>query len=525
MLKRGQLHTYIRILLFLVYLVNGIIAINWNWIVADEADHYSYASRVLKGQPQKVIPYEDASTMPISVVNAIPRAAEQLLKPGLIKNDGGVSDVIRGRYMTLIVCLLIGLFIYRWSRDLWGEAAALFSLFFFVFCPNLMANVTLVGTDAYAALFTLSSAYYFQRFYRTSHWKDIAWFGLHLGLALISKQSLILLPPIYGCIALAIIICRRNLVCNIKINLLRFLLITLLALLVVNLAYLFNGTGRPLSEYAFHSETLKNLQASSLFRHIPLPLPAPFIEGFDLVGQMLSMGSGHEKVSTRSYLFGNYFTGNGLWYYYSVVIFYKTPIVVLILLPGVIGAYLKRIGFHANFMSTGFPLLLAFFFLIFISLTNTSQHGIRHLLMIYPLFYVCIGQVVHWKLFRSRISRSVIAGYSLFTFYSYFPNLVPYTNELLWNKTYVHQVIASSNIDYGQTWKKIQRYLQEHPSVKLATSIPESGEILINVNDYLDLGGSGVYAWMRDLKPIGHVAHTHLLFQITKEDLVRLKEK
>ena len=519
MIRREKLFLYLRIFLFIVYFVNGVICIRWNWLVSDETDHLSYGLRMLKGQPQKIFPYDDASTMPISAINALPRAIEQSMKPGLVKNDGGVRDALNGRYMTLLVCMLIGVFIYKWSRELWGEEGGLLSLFLFVFCPNLIANSTVVGTDTFAALFTLTSAYYFYRFLRFSGWRAFVLFSINLGLALISKQSLMLLPLIYAIVALGVLLKRRRLFSGLKLNIARFFVLSVIVLLIINMAFLFNGTGKSLTAYQFRSEPFLNLQQVKFLNNAPLPLPAPFIEGLDLVRHMISLGSGHEKVSMKSYLFGSYFTGNDRWYYYSVVTIFKTPLSVLILLFAVIFAYIKRIRSHAAFISTGLPLFIAFFFFFFISFNNTSQHGLRHLMMIYPLFYVCIGQVMQWKFSRKKIATGILVLYSLATFYSYFPNLVPYTNELLWNKSKVYKVFASANIDYGQTWKCIDEYLKSHPGVRQATSTPATGRLLVNINDFVGLRDTNEFAWLRKFRPVTHVAHTHLLFEITGEDL------
>ncbi len=520
----NRLYFYLRIFLFAVYFINGIIAINFNSVASDETDHLSYGERMLEGRPQKVNPYEDGSTMPISALNALPRGVEQLLHPDLKKTDGGISDAINGRYITLLICMLAGIFIYRWSKESFGEKAGLFSLFLFVFCPNLQANIPLVGTDAYAMLFTLASAYYFRRFILSSGWQNFILFSVNTGIAQVVKQSMFLLPIFFGVIALVILLQRKSLFNRFGINLIRLLVFILVVLLIINIAFLFNRTGQSLSEYQFKSKTFMNIQQWQFINKIPLPLPAPFIDGYDLVKNMLNMGSGNPEVSGRSYLFGKYFTGSK-WYYYSVVLFFKTPLTVLCLLAAVIIAYLKNPFSKTNYFSTGFPLLLAFFFIIFISLNNTSQHGIRHLLMIYPLFYCCLGQIVNWKLFKSKAALPVLILYSLITFYSYFPNLLSYTNELIWGKKDAYKILASTNIDHGQCGYSLKKYLNSHPEVKLPTNKPEEGVFIIGINNYLDLKGTGQYRWLQNFEPYEHVNHCYLLFKVTDADLLQKRLK
>jgi hypothetical protein len=521
MASSNRLYFYLRIFLFAVYFINGIIIINLNSVASDETDHMYYGLRMLKGQPQKINPYEDGSTMPVSAFNALPRAVEQILHPGLKKTDGGISDAIHGRYITLLICVLAAFFVYRWSKEMFGEKAGLFSLFLFVFCPNLQANIPLVGTDAYAMLFTLSSAYYFRKFVLYSGWRNFILFSIQIGLAQVAKQSLFLLPTFFGVIALIVLLQRGSLIKRFKVNLGRLVLFTLIVLLIINIAFLFNGTGQALHQYHFRSATFQNIQQWTILNKIPLPLPAPFIEGFDLVKHMLSMGSGNPEVSGRSYLLGNYFTSNALWYYYSVIILFKTPLTVLLMLATVLIAYFKNPFSKTNFFTTGFPLLLAFFFIIFISLNNTSQHGLRHLIMIYPLFYVCFGQLMNWKLFQSKIALVAVLLYSLVTFYFYFPNLLSYTNELIWDKKNAYKVLASTNIDHGQCNMALNKYLANHTEVKWPESAPQAGEFILGINDYLDLKITGKYTWLKNFEPYDHVDHCYLLFRITETDLLQ----
>ncbi len=516
----NRLYFYLRIFLFAVYFINGIIVINFNSVASDETDHLSYGERMLKGRPQKVNPYEDGSTMPISALNALPRAVEQVLHPGLKKTDGGISDAINGRYITLLICVLAGIFVYRWSAESFGEKAGLLSLFLFVFCPNIQANIPLVGTDAYAMLFTLTSAYYFRRFILLSGWRNFILFSAHTGMAQVVKQSMFLLILFFAVIAVIVLVQRKSLVSRSRINLARLLVFISVVLVIINIAFLFNGTGQSLSEYHFKSDTFLSIRQWQVINKIPLPLPAPFVEGYDLVKNMLSMGSGNPEVSGRSYLFGHYFTGSK-WYYYSVVLFFKTPLTVLILLAAVVVTYLKNPFLKTNFFSTGFPLSLAFFFIIFISLNNTSQHGIRHLLMIYPLFYCCLGQVVNWKLFGSKAAIPIVVLYSLVTFYSYFPNLLSYTNEMIWGKKDAYKILASTNIDHGQCGYSLKKYLSRHPRVKFPTNQPEEGEFIIGINSYLDLKVTGESTWLQNFEPYDHVSHCYLLFKVTESDLLQ----
>lgn len=512
--RTRTIYFYLRLLLFLIYIINGLIIISKNSVTNDEMDHWSYGKRVLMNRPEKIYPYDDASAMPISGFNALPRAVEQLINPGLEKSDMGFSDIMNGRYITLLICLLIGIYIYKWVKESFDENAAIFSLFLFVFCPNINANATLLTTDAYAALFTLTTAYYFQKFILKSSWKNFLFFSVSIAVSQVVKQSLVLLPVFFGILSLIILVQRKKLFRTWRINLARIFTLGVITLFIINLAFLFKGTGMSLSQYEFFSSFFRKLQSTGI-SEIPLPLPAPFIQGYDILNYLVSLGSGHEFVSARSYLLGDYFTG-GRWYYYPVVLFFKTPLSVILLLGVILVKLFRK---PAPFFKTAYPVTLALFFLVIFSLFNSSQHSIRHLLMIYPLAYVAIGQVINQNFLRKKAMPSITILYTLITFYYFFPNLISYTNEFILPKRNAYKIIASSNIDYGQCRECLVNYQEKHPEVKTPGGIHKPGTYIIGINYYLDLEGKGRYTWLQKYPPYSHVNHCLLLIRVPEVNL------
>src|SRR5580704_7803104 len=101
--QKIQRGTWILTLILVLYLLNGIICIGHLSITSDEGSFISYAIRLLKGKPERIYPVSDNSKMPISVLNVIPRGIEQLRFPQTKKSDYGYSDIIHGRYITLLV--------------------------------------------------------------------------------------------------------------------------------------------------------------------------------------------------------------------------------------------------------------------------------------------------------------------------------------------------------------------------------------------------------------------------------------
>ena len=507
-------------LLFLAYFINGIIAIPRLSITYDEGDNLSYGIRFVKKHPEKVKPFDDASTMPMLAFNALPRAIEQLQNPDLKKNDDGFSDIISGRYFTLFLSAFIGLFILRWSSELYGKAAGLFSLFLFVFCPNINANAVLVTTDALSCLFTVSTAYYFWKLMCRGSWKYVLLFSISIALAQLAKQSLTHLLIIFFFLSIIFIAKNKKLP---KLNrdlLFKSLSFIFIFLLVINAGFLFHKSGQSLSNYHFRSAFFQRVQNSLSFAgSIPMPLPEPYITGLDLTKNMDEMGAGRPETSGNNYILGQSQT-KGFWYYYFVSLFFKTPISVILLVFILAWMFWRKKTWNNN--NDLIPVFCIGYFMIYFDFFYNSQVGIRHVIMIFPLLYVLLGGVANWLLSKKTIA-AVFISYSIITFYVFFPNLYAYSNELLPNKKDVYRVLGNANIDYGQAYFLLQHYIAKHPEVKLAPDNPATGKFVLIAGEYLDINNTGKYKWLRQFEPIKEVEYCYLLFDISEDDIKNLK--
>lgn len=157
---------------------------------------------------------------------------------------------------------------------------------------------------------------------------------------------------------------------------------------------------------------------------------------------------------------------------------------------------------------------LIFYFLLVLGLQNNVQIGIRHALMAYPLLYVLCGFFATTAFFqkKAKILQPLIVIYSLATYYYFFPNLISYSNELIPVKKNAYEVMADSNLDFGQGVYALEKYLRSHPDVYVADTTARGGKFAIRVSDYLNLKNDQKYSWMANLKPAGQINHCFLLF-------------
>jgi len=123
-MKRAIPYNKIIVITLVIYSAIQIYCINQLSINYDEGSFASYGASLLKFQREKdVMRYE--SKLPVTALNMIPRAIEQVLHPNLKRDwPGSTVDIIRGRYISLFVSLLLGILIFQWSKQLYNEKTA-----------------------------------------------------------------------------------------------------------------------------------------------------------------------------------------------------------------------------------------------------------------------------------------------------------------------------------------------------------------------------------------------------------------
>ncbi|MCH8149211.1 MAG: glycosyltransferase family 39 protein, partial [Planctomycetes bacterium] len=114
--------------------------------------------------------------------------------------------LLYARLPVVLLAVLLGVYVFVWARDLYGDRAALFSLFLFSFSPNILAHARLATTDLGLAAFVFMSCFHLWRYVRRPNIWSVIFCGLFLGMAVASKGTAALLGPIFVCYALVLLI-------------------------------------------------------------------------------------------------------------------------------------------------------------------------------------------------------------------------------------------------------------------------------------------------------------------------------
>jgi len=222
---------------------------------------------------------------------------------------------------------------YLFARDLYGNNAALAALSLWCLSPNILGHAELITPDAAAAALGILNVYVFWKWLERFSWSTAYISGVMLGLVLATKTTWVILLPLWPLITCAVLLCRRYRGSGTGL-LLRacagMALILVVSLIVLNVVYEFDGTGRLLGDEVFISRALAgddpmgNRFRGTLLGYVPVPFPRDFVRGIDIQKHDI------DKVKP-SYLRGTVRKG-GWWYYYLYAMTVKMPLGTLLLI-------------------------------------------------------------------------------------------------------------------------------------------------------------------------------------------------
>jgi 4-amino-4-deoxy-L-arabinose transferase-like glycosyltransferase len=470
---------------------------------------------------------EYESKLPITALNMIPRAVEQLIHPDLSRNwPESQIDIIRGRYISLLFLVLLGLLIFSWSKRLYNEKTAFVILLTYLLCPNFLTYGIFVSSDIFACFFMTAALYCLWLFFREQKLKYFVLMSLATGLAEISKFSMfhlfLLLPVLF---ATQVLYQRRTNPAN-GFSLRKLAGYTSLFLfinwMIICSSHLFYQLFVPISQYTFQSNGFKGLQEifNSIIPGLPVPLPSSYISSMDLVMYFDQLGGGVEgSLNGAPYILGKH-SVHGFWYYYLVAMFYKVPVSLLLVWGSAFVLFFSRFSKKAFSQNEFFLLLPVLYCLFYMNGFYSTQVGIRHLLIIFPLLFIFSGNIITFLLEGKRqwILYALLA-FQAISVLRYFPHFLPYTNEFITDKKLAYKKIADTNLCYAEGQKFLKAYLATHPDAIYMPDKPVAGKVVFEVNEMLNLNIATVhkYDWARDLVPVDHIHSQYLVFNVTKQ--------
>lgn len=418
------------------------------------------------------------------------------------------------RLLPMLLIFLLGIYIYKWAKELWGVKAGLFAVLLYAFSPNIITHSHYVTTDFGVTVFLFICLYYFTKFVKKPGWRTLTCATISFALASLSKFSAIILIPYLALLLLvAIIIRRQDIKAFFCIRLMkngfwkRFLTYLLCGLFILIVAHVII-----LVPYYFHTKEMPiDLEHRLINESLPqtdgfIPMSRNILNklaDIPVFGSLAIYFLGGVMVFARvgggntAYLMGDY-QNLGWWYYYIAAFFLKTPLAELIMMFGafVLGAFVyikawqrskeeiilpERESRHPQFRMR-FERLCKFFWMrfdVFVMATvillfivagmkSKANIGVRWMLPIYPFLYVLIGGAfVYWFKNKKRmlLKTIVVSGlvvWLIVSSVSSFPLYLSYFNELIGARSNGYKYLSDSNVDWGQDLKRLGKWVDEN---------------------------------------------------------------
>ncbi|WP_169974089.1 ArnT family glycosyltransferase [Tautonia rosea] len=448
------------------------------------------------------------------------------------------------RLMMPIFAVIGGLVIFDWSRRLWGAWGGLISLTLWTFCPNILAHSQVITTDVGATVIGFSATYAFWHFLKRPNWLFTIVAGLLLGIAQLTKFSLILLYGLWPLLWLVQEVAhgeRKGRWRRVSQSVGQGLTMVALSVLVINIGYGFEGTGKKLGDFAFTCKTLttdrdpprplfrndptrqgpelkagvlqfrENRFRGTILESLPVPLPEYYVSGFD--DQKLEA----EGVPIRAMMFADDWRNASIppdaisgypvfldgelsneswWYYYLMTLVYKVPEGTWVLMMLTIAVIPMAERSRARAVDESSIWIVPAVVLVVMSFGTNIAIGLRYVLPIFPYLFLGAGRLAPWASGLQRTTRkgaiAVVSAALLATASASLmihPHYLAYFNWVSGGAKRGSEHLIDSNLDWGQDLNGLHEWLQVNaPGERVGIAYfgqinPEIFNIRAQIND------------------------------------------
>lgn len=398
-----------------------------------------------------------------------------------------------GRWACIPFSVLGAWTCYRWAADLAGRRSGLLACSLWCACPAVIGHGQLLTPDVPAAAMGILSCFVFWRWLRRPDWGQTLLTGVILGLAQLTKTTLLILYPVWLAVWLAAR-CRRRSEGGARHSfeeIIKAASLVLISVNIVNLGYGFSGSFLPLRDFDFVSDLFVgrtnsksgDIQTGSsssskgnrfektVLGDLPVPLPKDYVLGLDV------QQSDFEEFGRPSYLRGE-FRDRGWWYYYLYGFAITLPLsfwalaflsfIVRIKYPS------ATIPFESEVLLIGVPATI----LAIASTKCGFTHHMRYVLPCLPFAFCWVAVTLetcatHFDGSRFRSLRRVRStGVFLTTCFTVsslmvYPHTLSYFNMLASGPFGGPKHLLGSNVDWGQDLiffkEKLARLDQQEP--------------------------------------------------------------
>lgn len=381
----------------------------------------------------------------------------------------GDTLLYRARLSVMVFALLLASLVFFASWEMFGRSAALVALTLVTFEPSLLTNSGIVTTDCAVTCMIFAAVYALYRYIKSPSALRLLLAGVATGLALASKHSAILLPPVLILLAAGDLLRRWFAARTSSENSFSMrgaafrTLGALTGILGIGVFVLWAIYGFRYRMVPGGPMVMPSLQATmaslpALDKKVIL-----FAVDHHLLPESYLFGLGDVRRvagNQPTYLFGH-ILASGVWYYFPIVLLIKLTVPVLLLLAEAMWAIVtNRIQRRELWFVIAPPAIFLGF-----ALTSPLNVGIRHILPVVPFLLVlasavAIALIRRWRPFVYPVALLLL--WNVVSCLHAFPNYMAYSNELWGGPSHTRLYLSDSGVEWGQNLKWTKSYLDQH---------------------------------------------------------------
>ena len=381
------------------------------------------------------------------------------------------------RVPMVLLTLALGWLVFVYARQLFGARAALFAVALYSFEPTVLAHGRVIQTDVPAAFSYLLFFYTLHAYARKPSTRRALGLGAALGLALVTKFSLVVVAPVFAASAAAFVVIaprrgwRRGRIA------LQAGTAALVALLIVNAAYYFQG--RTLLEgdlaYVARRTPASADEVVAAMRALSALVPTKYLFGVYQVAI-------HNRDGHLASVFGRY-GQQGWWLYFPAAFALKTTLPFLLTAVAALVWAARRLFKKREWRMLA--LLAPFALYATVAMSSRINIGVRHFLPVFPFLFILGGALLDRMLRAGRGRRGlltlvvVLMCWVGFEAARAFPHYVPYVNQLAWRRPHWYY-LTDSNVEWGDDARALALYLRGRGETRVRAALLDG----ITFNDY-----------------------------------------
>ena len=392
-----------------------------------------------------------------------------------------------GKIPIILIGILLGFYIFKFAKELWGNLAGIIALSFYSFSPTVLAHTRFVTTDVAAGAAFFIGFYYLYRWLKIPSRKNLLIFGIVLGIGFLTKFSTFLLVPIFGFIILVWVLLNGQW----KKYIGGFIFALIIAYLAVGAIYAFHVWDYPAQKQIVDTEFILSTFGFKPLVNLSVWVSSqPYLRAWGHYFLGLLMVIQRSGGGNTTYFLGDISADGSRWYFPTVYLLKEALPYILLIVFAVFLVFKKCVRhcrernvklwfsdflrlLEDNFVEAGMLFVVGVYWVF--SIKSNLNIGVRHILPTLPFIYALTARQIgfwiqsspqilglKWRRFKRSFVVVVLFVWTIISVVSVWPSFLAYFNEIAGGPSNGYKFAVDSNLDWGQDILRLARFVEKN---------------------------------------------------------------